>query len=49
MNKQNKTEHVDADDRVVVTRGEKGQREGDLDKGDQPSGDGLKLKFWWYM
>ena len=27
------------------TRGEKGQREGELDKGDQPNGDGWKQSF----
>ena len=45
MNKPNKDKHVDAENRVVVTRGEKGQREGELDKGDQPNGDGWKQSF----
>ena len=45
MNKPNKNKHVDAENRVVVTRGEKGQREGELDKGDQPKGDGWQQSF----
>ena len=45
INEQTKQKHVDAENRVVVTRGEKGQREGELDKEDQPNGDGWKQSF----
>lgn len=44
--KSNENEHADTENRIGVTRGE-GVVEGKMDKGDQLSGDGRKVNFWW--
>lgn len=38
---------IDTENTRVVTRGEEGERKGELDKGSQIYGDGRKLDFWW--
>ena len=35
MNKPNKNKHIDTENRVVVTRGEGAEGEGEIDKGHQ--------------
>ena len=41
--KQNKNKHIDTENRLVVTRGEKGWGEGKTGKGGQLCGDGWNL------
>ena len=47
MNKPNKNKHIDIENRVMVTKGKRGQREGKIGKGGQYYGDGWKLNFRW--
>ena len=48
MNKPNKNQPVDIENKVVVTREEGAGRRGggEMDKGDQLYGDRWKLNFW---